>query len=287
MNNAFLCKQGFINEPDTNYECFGWWLPDLRRRLKISEPNGKKTGGCGNGIFLTGSHLVREESLTLNSELDRTDVYESISGFEGKTTVNEKCIKGECVTNNIRNITPVSPLTIARSDIQYLRSKATLKSKKIYEGSALSKQQLATLINSDSPNHTQLESVLSLGYQTPTESAKSRRQFETSRLSNKSSGTAYITGGLRTRLQEVGATSRVDVDRKGLSPFVESAVSSVEHDTDQELEEPRGQFLRTVSGLDSKLKALHAGAMQLHSHVNTLHRDFQVSLTVQFFKRGR
>jgi hypothetical protein len=268
MKNTFLR----VDKTVENYESFGWWLPDLlsdsERPPGISERNGKKTDKYDNGIYLPGSQLTSEEPLTSGSQLDTTDVNKRLPDLESNTTVNKKCTKGGGVINKTKN--PMSPTTAARSDIRHLPSKVTLKNKKIFEDSTLSRQQLATLINPT--NNKQLQRVL---YQTPTELTKFGRQFKTSRPPNKSVG--YLSGS-RTRLQEMGATSQSDGDPKVLSPFVELALS-VEHDTGRELEEPRGQFLEAVSGLDSKLRALQADSMQLHSQLNTLHKDFQVSGT--------
>jgi hypothetical protein len=261
MKNAFLR----VDKIETNSESFGWWLsdllPDKERPPRISEPIGKNTRGYDNRAYRPGSQLVSETALTPGNKLERTDL-------EDNTTVNKKCEKTRSVINKTKNVTPVCPFTTGRSVTRHLQSKATSKNKKVFVDSTL-----PTLTGPDSSNHKQPDRVFNLRYLTHTEITKSGRQFKRAIPSDKSK---QHQSASRTDLKEVGTTSQVDGDHKELSPFVGLALST-EHDTDRELEQPRGQFLQVVSGLDCQVTGLLSDSTQLHTCLNKLHQDFQVS----------
>jgi hypothetical protein len=257
------------------YECFGWRLPDLLPNAvkppRIPEPNVSTTGMCRHG-----SQETSEESSASSSQLHETDVNQRILHPEYNITINKNDRGGGIVPNQTKIIDPASPLTVRRSSIRNLRSKSIVN-KKTFEDSSFSRQQLATLINPDSPHRRQLEIILNLDSesksQTPAKVTTSGRQ---SKKSASSSRSIKHLSDFRTRSQD-DSTTQVDINHKGLSTFVESALS-IEHDPDRELEEPRGRFLQTATELGSKHRVLQADARRLHTDINTLHRDFQVGL---------
>lgn len=242
MKNVFLR----IDKRDKNYECFGWWLSDLlsdaERPSGISEPNGNKTDKIDNDglTHLPGPQLTSEEDLASGNQSHMIEANENTLGLDSNTTANKKCAK----------------IGIAKNGTKCITSSKATSMNKTPDDSTLSNTQVAALIRS--PNHKQPERIL---YQSP----KSEHQFKTSRPAYESSG--YLSG-TRTRLQ--------DGDRKVLCPLVELQFT-IEHDTDRQLEVPREKFLQAVGGLDSKIRTLQADNRQLHTDLNALLQDFQVS----------
>jgi hypothetical protein len=218
--------------------------------------------------------MTSKDSLTSGSQLHKTDANQRIFHFKQNLTINKKDRRGERIPNQIKTMDPAPPFRMTISGFGNLRSKSIMN-KKTLEDSLSSRQELATLINPDSPHRRQLEIILNLDsepqFRSPTKVTTTGRQFKKTPTSNRS--IKYLSH-FRTKLQD-DSKSQVD---KGLSSFVESALL-IEHDTDRELEGPRGRFLRTVTELDSKLRVLQADARRLHTDINTLQRDFQVGLS--------
>jgi hypothetical protein len=258
-----------------NYECFGWRLADLLPNEvnppRIPEPNEFTSDTCHHGPQMT-----IEETSASGSQRHKTDVNKKVLDFEHNISINKKDRRDERIPNQIKIMDPSSPLRISVSSFRNLRSKSFMN-KEVVEDSSPSRQELATLINPDSPHRRQLEIILNLESEPESQSPNkvtTERKFKKTASSSRS--IKYLSD-FRTKLQD-DSTSQVDSNRKGLSTFVESALL-IEHDTDRELEGPRGRFLQTVTELDSKLRILQADARRLHTDLNILHRDFQVGLS--------
>jgi hypothetical protein len=256
-----------------NYECFGWRLPDLFPNA-IKPPRIPETNESTSGMCRQGQQMTSEESSASGRQLHTTDVNRIIIDFEHNITIDKKDRRGERIPNQIETMDPAPLLRMKISGFRNFRSKSIMNKKTIEDASS-SRQELATLINPDSPHRRQLEIILNLDsepqFRSPAKVTTTGRQFKKTATSSRS--IKYLSDS-RTNLQD-NSTSQVD---KGLSNFVESAML-IEHDTDRELEGPRGHFLRTVTELDSKLRVLQADARQLHTDINTLHGDFQVGLS--------
>ncbi|PNF24051.1 hypothetical protein B7P43_G08369 [Cryptotermes secundus] len=252
----------------TNYEYFGWRLPDLLPNAvkppRIPEPNVPTSGLCRQGPQMTS-----DESSASGSRLHKTELNQRIFDFEHSITNNKYDRRDEIIPNQIEPMDPAPPLRMTIPGLRNLRSKSIM-SKKTVEDSSSSRQELAALINPHSPHRRQLEIILNLDsepqFRSPAK-VTTGRQFKKTAAPSRSM--KYLPG-FGTKLQD-DSGSKVD---KGLSTFVESELL-IEHDTDRELEGPRGGFLRTVTELDSKLRVLQAEAGRLHTDISILQRDFQ------------
>jgi hypothetical protein len=251
------------DEASLRYECFGWWLSDLVDILevkRIPKPDTSISGECRQQ-----SQLDSEGSVTSSDQLNKTDVNQRTFDFKDNTTLDKNNVREGNTSYQIEYNARVSPVTVNRS------TTGNLKDMNAFENSACSKQQLITLINLHSPNHRRLEELLDQRSQNKTTLTKLRRQLKISKASNTS---IKCLPDLKTRLQ-TDWTSQVNDDHTGLSPFVKLALS-IEHDSDQELDESRCALLRGFRELDSRVRALQEGARQLQADINRLQQDFQV-----------
>jgi hypothetical protein len=274
--NFYIEKVAPIGEIQiANYESFGWRLPDLLyntlKPLRIPEPT---SGTCHHG-----SKMTSEESSASGNRLHEIDENQSMFDSEHNITINKKDSVGKSSTNQVNPMNPLFPLRITGSSFRNLRSRSAVN-EKMFEDSSSFRQDLAALINKDSPYHRYLENIMNLDseaqYQIPAK-VTTGTQIKEAAISTRN--TKYISD-FGIKLQDDSAC-QVHIHHKGLSTFVESALL-IEHDTDRELEGPRKHFLQTVTQLDSRLRFLYADSRRLHADIKTLQQDFQVSLGVSW-----
>jgi hypothetical protein len=263
--NFYIEKVASIGELQiANYESFGWRFPDLLsntlKPLRIPEPT--------SGVCHHGSKKTSEESSAPHEN-------QSMFDPEHNITINKKDSMDKNSINQVNPMNPLSPFRKTGSNFRNLRSRSVVN-EKMFEDSSSSRQDLAALINKDSPHHRYLENITNLDseaeYQIP---SKVTTGTQIKKVATSTRNTKYISD-FGIKLQD-DSSCREHIRHKGLSTFVESALL-IEHDTGRELEGPRKHFLQTVTQLDSKLRFLYADARRLHADIKTLHQDFQVSL---------
>jgi hypothetical protein len=275
--NCYIEEVASIREIKiSNYERFGWRLPDIlpntSKPLRIPEPNVSTSGMCHQG-----SRMTSEESSASGSRLHETSVNQSMFDSDHNITVNKKDRMDKSSINQVKSINPLSPLRKTGSSFRNLRTKSVVN-KKMFEDSSLSRQELAALINKDSPYHRFLENIMNIGSEAESQiPAKVTTGTQIKNTVTSTRNTTYMSD-FGIKLQDDSAC-QVNIRHKRLSTFVESALL-IEHDTDRKLEGPTKHLLQTVTQLDSKLRFLQADARQLHADIKTLHQDFQVSLGV-------
>ena len=84
FTNQKLRFNGY-NEHNRNYDCFGWWLPDLLSDV-IHPPIGSSelltSEEYDSGVCLDKPPLVSDESLTSGSEWEKSDINPKAPGFD-------------------------------------------------------------------------------------------------------------------------------------------------------------------------------------------------------------
>ena len=290
FTNQKLRFNGY-NEHNRNYDCFGWWLPDLLSDV-IHPPIGSSelltSEEYDSGVCLDKPPLVSDESLTSGSEWEKSDINPKAPGFDNNNISENRVFeqdndKHEELSETTSLNSGISTESLSkynlRIGISEFVSKSENQDKSVISSehqdksvissdhqdkSVISREQLITLINLDLPNSKQLENILR-------------------NVSNALPACSVMNTSIPVTTKKT-QNSLVKKDLGGRGEQMKELVHSAEHeDGDEDLCESRALFLKAATGLDARLRDLAADTRLLYGELHNLQHEFQVSSLFRFF----